>query len=450
MSRDATWLVEVSPGETRAALVDGRGQLIELQVERLGRPEIVGSIHLGRVTRVDQGMGAAFVEFGDSQPGFLGKAKGVTEGEKLVVQVIRAAGGGKGAVLTANPVLTGHFLMLDAMRPGIRWPRDWHGDKAETAAALERIAPEDAGLTPRQGAAGAGEALLRADLEALLRDWAEIRGAAGKARPPAELMPAPALPLRILRDAAGPVVVDHPQVHARLKETGPAVAGRLELYKGDAPLFEEFGVEEQIEAALAPRVEMQGGASLVVEETEALIAIDVNMGGSGGRLPSESATLKANQAAVREAARQIRLRNIGGLIVIDFISMKNKGNRRTIVEAMRREMRGDPVRHDVLGMTPAGLVEITRQRAGRPLAALFARPRTAAPEPLPDAEACAALRAALRQSWSGRPALAARPAVIEALQGPLAPALDEVNRRLGQPLELRAEPGREGFGILSG
>jgi hypothetical protein len=195
---------------------------------------------------------------------------------------------------------------------------------------------------------------------------------------------------------------------------------------------------------------MPGGASLVIEGTEALCAIDVNMGGSGGRLPSEAAILKTNQAAARMAARQIRLRNIGGLIVIDFISMKNKGNRRTVVEAMRREMRGDPVRHDVLGMTPAGLVEITRQRAGRPLSALYTRPRTTAPAPLPEAEACAALRAALRTGWTGKPVLVASPEVIAALKGLLAPALDDVNRRLGQDLELRAAPGREGFEFLSG
>jgi Rne/Rng family ribonuclease len=451
MTRDAEWLIEVSPGETRAALVDGDGTLVALEVERMGRQELVDSIHLGRVTRVDAGIGAAFVEFGDAQPGFLGKLKTATEGEKLVVQVLRAAGGGKGALLTAAPVLVGHRLSLHPARPGVHWPRDWHGDKAALAGVLERIAPDGMGLSPRPGAAGAAEDTLRAEAERLSAAWQDVLETAKSAKPPALLLPAPDLCTRVLREAAGPVRIDHPETHVRLRKAAPPdLKGALALYKGQAPLFEEFCVEEQIEAALATHVEMQGGAGLVIEETEALTAIDVNMGGSGGRLPSEAAILKANQAAARIAARQIRLRNIGGLVVVDFISMRNKGNRRTVVEAMRREMRSDPVRHDVLGMTPAGLVEITRQRVGRPLAALHHRPRQEAPKPLPEAEACAALRAALRRAWTGKPALVAAPEVIAALQGTLAPALDEVNRRLGQALELREEPGREGFEFLSG
>ncbi len=451
MTRDMEWLVEVSPGEIRAALVDGDGVLVELRVERLGRSEFVDSIHLGRVVRVDKAMGAAFVDIGAAQPGFLGKLKTATEGEKTVVQVIRAAGGGKGALLTAAPVLSGHRLSLSPTRPGIHWPRDWHGDKAALAEVLERIGPDGMGLSPRPGAAGADESALQAEAAQLTAAWREVLDSAKTAKPPALLLPAPDLCTRLLRDAAGPVRIDHPETHARLaKAAPPDLKGALALYRGQAPLFEEFGIEEQIEAALAAHVEMQGGAGLVIEETEALTAIDVNMGGSGGRLPSEAAVLKTNQAAARAAARQIRLRNIGGLIVIDFISMRNKANRRTIVEAMRREMRGDPVRHDVLGMTPAGLVEITRQRVGRPLAALYNRPREAAPKPLPEAEACAALRSAVRRAWTGKPALVAAPEVIAALRGPLAPALAEVNRRLGQDLELREEAGREGFEFLSG
>jgi len=451
MTRGAEWLVEVSPGETRAALVDGNGVLVALQVERLGQKEIVDSIHLGRVIRVDKAMGAAFVEIGEAQPGFLGKTKTATEGEKIIVQVIRAAGGGKGALLSAAPVLAGHRLALNPTRPVTHWPREWHGDKAALAAILERIAPDGMGLTPRQRTADTDESALRAEAGQLAASWQEVVDSAKAAKPPALLRPAPGLGARIMRDAAGPVRIDHPQTCARLREAAPPdLKGMLTLYKGQAPLFEAFGVEDQIEAALAPVVAMQGGASLVIEDTAALCAIDVNMGGSGGRLPTEAAILKTNQAAARMAARQIRLRNIGGLIVIDFISMKNKGNRRAIVEAMRREMRGDPVRHDVLGMTPAGLVEITRQRVGRKLAALYTQPRTTTPKPLPEAEACGALRAAVRTGWTGKPVLLASPDVVAALQGPLAPALHDVNRRLGQDLELRAEAGREGFEILLG
>jgi Rne/Rng family ribonuclease len=455
MRREAAWLIEFSPGETRAALVDGQDRLIEMQVERMGECEIVGSIHLGRVTRVEKGIGAAFIEFGDKEPGFLGKAKNVTEGQALIAQVIRAAGNGKGAVLTVNPELPGRYLSLDVMRPGIHWPRGkWEGDRTELASLLEEIAPDGSGIAPRPLAAAMGPDVLKAEADRLAAAWQEIGEKAAGSKPPLELLAAPALVDRILREAHGPVVMDDPKIFSRVKVAAdrdmPDLAAALELYKGKTALFEETGVEEQLDEALGPRVAMPGGASLVIEETEALTAIDVNMGGSGGRMQSDNAIVKANDAAARAVARQIRLRNIGGLIVVDFISMKNKAHRKQLVELLRREMRDDPVRNDVLGMTPAGLVEITRQRTGRPLATLFARPARRAMRPLPEAQACAALRAALRRSWSGKTVMAADPAIVEALEGPLAPALEEVNRRLGLALELAAEPGRGGYEFRQG
>ena len=455
MKSEDTWLIEFSPGETRAALIDGRDRLMEMLIERMGESEIVGSIHLGRVTRVEKGIGAAFVEFGDREPGFLGKAKNVTEGQAVIVQVIRAAGGGKGAVLTVNPVLPGRYLSLDATRPGIHWPRGkWEGDRAELGALLEEIAPDGSGLAPGPLAAETSPDTLKAEAGKLAALWMEINTQAAAAKPPLQLRAAPALTDRILCEARGPVVMDDPRRFSTINTVAgqemPDLAGALELYMGKTPLFEETGVEEQLEEALGPRMEMPGGASLVIEETEALTAIDVNMGASGGRMQSDNAIVKANEAAALAVARQIRLRNIGGLILVDFISMKNKAHRKQLVELLRRAMRSDPVRHDVLGMTPAGLVEITRQRTGHPLAALFAHPARYVARPLPEAQACAALRAALRRSWSGKTVLAADPAIVEALQGILAPALEEVGRRLGLPLELLAEPGRGGYEFRKG
>lgn len=454
MNDGSAWLIEFSPGETRAALLDGEGRLIEMQVERMGETEIVGSIHLGRVTRVEKGIGAAFVEFGDAQPGFLGKAKGVTEGQAVIVQVIRAAGGDKGAVLTVNPVLPGRYLSLDATRPGIHWPRGkWEGDRSELAGLLEEIAPEKSGLAPNHLASAMDRKVLEAETHRLMTQWTEIAKTM-KSKLPMLLQPAPSLVDRILLEARGPVVMDDPKSYSSAKAMAdremPDIAEALELYKGEAPLFEETGVEEQLEQALSRRVEMPGGASLVIDETEALTAIDVNMGASGGRMKSDNAIRNANQAAASEAALQIRLRNIGGLILVDFISMKNKAHRKQLVDQLRREMRDDPVRHDVLGMTPGGLVEITRQRTGKPLAALFARPARRAMRPLPEAQACEALREALRRPWSAKTVLAADPAVVQLLEGPMAPALAEVNRRLGVALTLSAEPGRGGFEFRQG
>ena len=241
-ARAEEWLIEVSPGETRAALVDGNGVLVELRVERLGRQEIVDSIHLGRVVRVDKAMGAAFVDIGEAQPGFLGKTKTATEGEKIIVQVIRAPGAGKGALLTAAPVLAGQRLALNPTRPGVHWPRDWHGDKAALAAVLERIVPEGMGLSPRQRAVDADEAVLRAEAGQLAATWRDVAETAKAAKPPALLLPAPGLGARSVRDAAGPVRIDDPQAFARLREAAPPdLKAMLTLYRGQTPLFEEPG-----------------------------------------------------------------------------------------------------------------------------------------------------------------------------------------------------------------
>ena len=446
-----TLFLEVSPGETRAALADGDGHLLELHAERLGEPRQLGAIFLGRVARVEQGMDAAFVDIGGATPGFLGKARRLTEGAAIIVQARREAGGGKGPALSASPILSGRYLALDPLRPGISISRRLEQNREAIEAATAEILPDGMGVAARPPVRVADEEMLRAELSRLLAEWQRIGELAKSERPPATLLPAPALAERLLLDAAGNVVIDEPKTFSHLAALAgremPDLVDSIALYRGNIPLFEAQGIEEQLEAALAPGVSLPGGGGLVIETTEALVAIDVNMGGGGGRLPSETAILKANMVAAREGARQIRLRNLAGLIVIDFISMRNKGNRRKLVDALRRDVRGDPVRNDVLGMTPAGLIEITRQRAGRPLAELFTRAQPCAPGLLAEAEACAALRAALRHGGSGAPVLSASPAVIAALQGPLKPALQEANRRLGRDMLLRAEPNRTSFEI---
>lgn len=447
-------LIEVSPGETRAAVVNEHGRLLEIHTERLGDGTVTGAICLGRITRIEKAMGAAFIEIGADQPGFLGKLRDATEGEARIVQVIRPAGGGKGPLVNVTPMLGGRYLTLDPTRPGIQVPQWLGGDTAALEAALAALLPEDRGVVARPPATGVDETVLKAEIDRLADLWSTIREQADRVKPPATLLPAPGLIDRLLRDTTGRVVIDEPNAFSRVKamvgREMPDLVGAIELHRGDAPLFEAAEVEAQLEAALAPTVALPGGGNLVIEQTEALTSIDVNLGGGGGRLTSDAAILKANLAAAEAAARQIMLRNLAGLIVIDFISMRNKGNRRQVVEAMRRTMRGDPVKSDVLGMTPAGLIEITRRRTGPTLAALFARPPSRIAEPLPETLACAALRAVLRHGGAGAVELVAAPTVIEALRDRLAPALEDTGRRLGRPLELRAEAGRDSFEIRSG
>ena len=443
--------IETSPGEIRAAILNANGALVAFHVERIGAGSLRDAVFLGRVTRVEKGMGAAFVDIGEDMPGFLGRAKGLREGQAIVVQVVREAGGGKGPALGTAPVLAGRYLALDPARPGINLSRRLAADLEPLKELLAGLAAAGEGYSVRPPAAIAGEAVLTAEVERLRGAWRAIESAAADASPPVLLHPSPPLVARLLREATGRIVIEGRQTFALASELAeremPDLPDRLAHYAGKQPLFEKQGIEEQLEDALSPDVALPGGGGLVIETTEALCSIDVNMGAAGGRLPKEDAVAGANVRAAAEIARQITLRNLAGLIVVDFISMRNKANRRKVVEALRRGLKGGAVVVDVLGMTPAGLVEVTRQRVGAPLAALFSRPRPRVPEALAEAEACAALRAALRYEGPGAPVLLAAPAVISALEGPLAVALEETGRRLGQPLKLAAEAGRSGFEI---
>lgn len=445
-------LIEVSPGETRAALVDGDGRLAEFMVERMGRESLVGAIVLGRVVGVEKGLDAAFVEIGAARPGFLRRAPDVHEGAAVVVQVTRDATGEKGTGLAWRPTMVGRYLAITPGRDGVNWSRSIRGgrERERLEGEIEALVHEDEAIAVRAHAVSADRDMLAAEADRLRARWRDIESAATTAKPPATLLSAPGLIETLLRDrAGGAVVFDDRAALAKTEtlvgEAMPDLAEHLELHTRSEPLFAAAGIEEQLEAALARVVELPGGGRLTFDRTEALTAIDVDAGGAGGRKSAEAAALAVNLEAAAEVARQIALRNIGGLIVVDFVSMRDKGNRRKLVEAVRRAFRGAAVTVDVLGMTAAGLVEITRRRSGPSLGEMLLQPDDRAPNPDPEATACAALRAALRQTGAGRPVLEASPRVIGALEGVLAPALAETNRRLGQALELRADPGHDRY-----
>jgi ribonuclease G len=448
-------LIEVSPGETRAASVDRDGRLVGLQVERMGEESLIGAVCNGRVTRIEKATQTAFVEIGQASAGIINRAQGLHEGQMLVVQVVRDAWSDKGPALTAHVALTGRYVVLRPMEDEIRWPSGMPARvRREHEAAVVAIVREGEGLTLRGNLVLAGEGGLAAEADRLRALWRDIGTRAKEAGKPALLLASPGLAERVLRDEApaGGIVVDDRRLVAELaslaERTAPDLAGRVALHDGRKALFVETGVEDQIADALARRVELPRGASLVFDELEALTAIDVNMGGAGVGRASDDAILSVNRAAAEEIARQVMLRNIAGLIVIDFISMRNKGNRRLLVDAMRRAFADDRVVVDVLGMTPAGLVEVTRQRRGRSLAGIMCVPVRRDAVLQPEALACAALRAALRTLGGGRPVLRCRPAVAAALKGALAAALAETERRLGQPLALREDASCPTFELL--
>ena len=447
--------VEVSPGETRVAAVDRDGHLVAFEVERLDEESKLGAVCLGRVTKIDTGAGGAFVEAGLGQAGFLSRAKGVHEGQTLIVQVSRDAWRDKGPTLTMRPTLAGKYLMLRPGDPGLRWPRSsMDGGRKDLARALEGAVAADEGVTVRPDAARADAAPVADELARLRARWTALREVAAAASGPGILLRPPGLAMRVLRDwnVTGHVVADDRRLVTALTATAreelPEMAERIALHMDGEPVFAAAGVDDQIDEALARVVALPGGGNLVIDTLEALTAIDVNLGGGEGRRLSEDAIFRLNRGAGVMAARQVMLRNIAGLIVVDFVSMRNKGNRRKLVEAVRGAFRGDGSTVDVLGMTPAGLIEVTRQRRGRSLADVMLMPPERTPRLKPAAAACAALRAALRQLGAGRPVLRCAPGLAKVLEGRLRPALEETARRLGQPLELRPDPACEEFEIL--
>lgn len=447
-------LVEVSPGEVRIAEIDRDDRLIRLEVERAAHPSAVGALCLGRIIRIEKALGGAFADIGLDAPAFLPRAGGMNEGESAILQVMRDGWADKGSAVTARPDLPGRYLVLHPRGRGVRWSRQLGGGQRRAALdeSVAGIASEADGLIVRANAGVVDAAALAAEAARLRAAWAGIEARAAQTSKPAVLRPAPDIIERTLRDAvlSGTIVVDDRRVAGRMAVTAgeamPDLAGRVEIHDGPTPLFEAEGVEEQIEQALARRVDLPGGGSLAIDTLEALTAIDVNTG--GGARGSEAAALDLNRKAAVEAARQIMLRNVAGLIVIDFVSMRNKGHRKRLVDALRQAFRGDRVTTDVLGMTPAGLVEITRQRRGPSLGDLLMEPLLTERRTSAETAACAALRAVLRQLGAGRPVLRCLPAVADLLGGKMKPAFEETCRRLGQPVILRPSADCADFEVL--
>jgi ribonuclease G len=381
----------------------------------------------------------------------LSRDRGVHEGQGVIVQVSRDAGGAKGPALTDRPSVVGRYLALTPAQSGVTFsPRLGQGRRRAQLEALMAGIDGSDGLAVRAAASHVNDDAVAGEAASLRREWTAIEQAASEGQAPAVLASPPDLIARVLRDReGGGVAIDDPRAfraaETLVRGTMPDRRGALRRHDGPEPIFEAYGVADAVSEVCARVVTMASGARLIIDPVEAFTAIDIDSG-AGGRQPPDDAALKTNLAVLPEVARQIRLRNISGLIVVDFISMRRKAMRAQFMQAARRAFRGDPVQVDVLGMTAAGLLEITRRRRAPPLEAyLIARQ---SPAPTSRAAACAVLRDTLRRTGPGRPTVIAAPPIIAALQGPLAPALAETERRLGQPLTLRPAPDRQDWEII--
>jgi ribonuclease G len=386
-------LVSVDPGEKRVAVIED-GVVAEVYLERPEQRSIAGNVYLGTVDNVLPGMEAAFVEIGLEKNGFLyvdeivgpelegrrGARKIqdlIQRGQTVLVQAVKDPMKTKGARLTTEISLPGRFVVYVPHGDGLGVSRRLDDDERNRLKGiLKDLAPKTGGVIVRTAAEGASAEDIGRDLEFLQRLWSTIEVSAKKASAPALIYQEAELPLRVTRDLfTGDferLMVDHDRTHKRivgyLKKTSPHMVDRVTRYKEREPLLEAFGVEQEIKSTLNRRVDLPSGGYLIFDYAEAFTVIDVNTGrfvgsrskrNGPGRL--EDTITKNNLEAVKEVVRQLRLRDVGGIIVIDFIDMANPKNRQQVEDALRQELERDRTKTYVVEISPLGLVEMTRQ-----------------------------------------------------------------------------------------
>jgi ribonuclease G len=408
MSRDL--IVSSNPRETRVALLED-GVVAEIFLEREAQRGIVGSIYKGKVTRVLPGMQSAFVDLGLERDAFLHAAdvfeqlpdnelsadeiatarsapieERLREGEELVVQALKEPMGQKGARITSHVSLPGRYLVLmpTVEHVGVSRKIVDEDERRRLKAVLKECRQERGGGGLIARTAGQGrpaEAFLR-DGRYLSRTWDEVRALAARQRAPVLLYREPSLVERLLRDLLSDEVasiqLDSEREFQRTRELvtalEPALAPRVRLHNGASSILEEHGVSAELERALRSKVWLPQGGYIVINQTEALVAIDVNTGRFVGKNQLEETLLKANLDAVREIVRQIRLRDLGGIIVVDFIDMEERRSRREVLAALEQELRKDRSPSKLLSVNEFGLVILTRKRVKQSLEKLLQQP----------------------------------------------------------------------------
>jgi ribonuclease G len=384
-------VVSVDVGERDVAVLED-GRVAEVYLERPERRSIAGNIYLGRVDNVLPGMEAAFVEIGLEKNGFLyvdeivspelEKGHGrkiqdlISRGQTILVQAVKDPMKTKGARLTTQISLPGRFVVFVPQGEGLGVSRRLDDDERNRLKdILKRLDVKEGGVIVRTAAEGASEEDIERDLVFLQRLWRSIQAKAKTAKAPELVYQEAELPLRVVRDLFTgdfeKAYIDDERTYRRivgyLKKTSPHMVERVVRYKDKTPLMEAFGVDQEIKSTIGRRVDLPSGGYLIFDYAEAFTVIDVNTGrfvggrgkNSGSRL--EDTITKNNLEAVKEVVRQLRLRDIGGIIVIDFIDMANPKNRATVEEALRTELERDRTKTYVVEISPLGLVEMTRQ-----------------------------------------------------------------------------------------
>ena len=391
-------LVHADPDGSQIAVLEANN-IVEHYVTREQDRSIVGNVYLGRVQNVLPGMEASFVDIGEGRNGVLYAGEvGIAgdegdetprietvlkSGQPILVQVTKDPMRAKGARLTALVSIAGRHLVLVPKARSLGVSRRLSDAERERLRDLaQALRPSEHGLIVRTAAEGVSKQDLERDLKRLLDTWTEIDQRAGGSKAPALVYQEPELELRVIRDLFNRdvvrCVVDDGELEGKLRayvrSTSPDLDHRLELYRGDLPIFEHYRVTEQIRKSLDRRVWLPSGGHIVIDRTEAMTVIDVNTGKFVGKSNLEATVFKTNTEAAVEVARQLRVRDIGGIIVIDFIDMEDVGNRDGVIRAFRNELEQDRSRTQVFDISPLGLVQMTRKNVSTGIVEAFSDP----------------------------------------------------------------------------
>jgi ribonuclease G len=388
-------IINATSHETRIALLE-EGRLVELWLERNAVQRMVGDIYKGRVEKVLPGLQAAFVDIGIGKSGFLSfsdtaydpgdfdpeerakvkPARRIEEvlknGQDVMVQVSKEPISNKGPRLTSHISFAGRFCVLvpNEERIGVSRRVEDRAERRRLKEEFLKNLPGGYGLVIRTASEGEDEKSFKRDLKMLLKTWQQVKRDYRNAKTPSRIYSEPPMVVSFLRELAamdiGSLITDDKRTHDLMaeytKSIDPVLKKHLLLYREDIPLFEAYDIESQIEKALRRRVWLKNGGQIVIEQTEALVTIDVNSGRYTGKRDAEGTITRVNVEAAREIARQLRLRDIGGIIVIDFIDMDKEANRRKVLSELKEALKDDRSKPKVYEISPLGLVEMSRKR----------------------------------------------------------------------------------------
>ena len=388
-------LINVTPQETRVAVMQ-QGIVQQLHIERGSHLGIVSNIYVGRVKRVLPGMQSAFIDIGLERSAFLHVAdiwenrnnsdtakpieKMLHEGQSLLVQVIKDSIGSKGARLSTQISIAGRLLVFlpQESHIGVSQRIENEAERELLRTKLQQLLPENSsgGYIIRTMAETATDKELLADMEYLNKLWVKLQEQAKTSSAPFLLYQELNISLCVLRDFVNEsttrILVDSRETYQRMaafaQDFISSAVSRLEHYVGERPLFELYGVEDEIERALSRRVNLKSGGYIIIDQTEALTTVDVNTGGFVGSRNFDDTIFKTNLDAAQIIARQLRLRNLGGIIICDFIDMNNQEHRDAVLEEFKKSLANDHTRITVNGFSALGLVEMTRKRTRESLA----------------------------------------------------------------------------------